>query len=201
MQQQPPQLMNITTEQIQKYLDENKELIMAIMEYQNQGKVAESAPYQAQLQQNLMFLAKIADAQPQGSTSSQTPQQSTLQQEQHVQSAQAAMAKQHPGFSAPKLPFHLNDQQQQPEQPMYLQQQQPEQPMYLQQQQPEQPMYLQQQQLNQPQVGLRSAAPGGAYHGVQSGMGNNFMNIQGNRQDTSEDGAGEGFRNSGYGQR
>ncbi|KAK8513179.1 hypothetical protein V6N13_032428 [Hibiscus sabdariffa] len=201
--QQPPQLMNITTEQIQKYLDENKELIMAIMENQNQGKVAESAPiipivmgpflcftvspfispltarYQAQLQQNLMFLAKIADAQPQGSTSSQTPQQSTLQQEQHVQSAQAAMAKQHPGFSAPKLPFHLNDQQQQPEQAMYLQQ----------------------QQLNQPQVGLRSAAPGGAYHGVQSGMGNNFMNIQGNRQDTSEDGAGEGFRNSGYGQR
>ncbi|KAK8686494.1 hypothetical protein V6N13_125518 [Hibiscus sabdariffa] len=177
--QQPPQLMNITTEQIQKYLDENKELIVAIMENQNQGKVAESAPYQAQLQQNLMYLAKIADAQPQGSTSSQTPQQSTLQQEQHVQSAQAAMAKQHPGFSAPKLPFHLNDQQQQPEQPMYLQQ----------------------QQLNQPQVGLRTAAPGGAYHGVQSGMGNNFMNIQGNKQDTSEDGAGEGFRNSVYGQR
>ncbi|XP_039059019.1 uncharacterized protein LOC120202691 [Hibiscus syriacus] len=80
-----------------------------------------------------------------------------MQQEQHVQSTQAAMAKQHSGFLAPKLPFHLNDQQQQ---------------------QPEQPMYLQQQQLNQPQVGLRSAAPGGTYHGVQAGIGNNFMNIQ-----------------------
>ncbi|KAK8656136.1 hypothetical protein V6N13_108695 [Hibiscus sabdariffa] len=206
--QQPPQLMSITTEQIQKYLDENKELIMAIMENQNQGKLAESASYQAQLQQNLMYLAKIADAQPQGLTSSQVvswtflwfrinqyafhlseligetlqmPPQSTMQQEQHVQSAQAAMAKQHPGFVAPKLPFHLNDQQQQ-------------------QQKPEQPIYLQQQQLNQPQVGLRSAAPGGTYHGVQAGIGNNFMNIQGNIQDSSEDGVGEGFRNSAYGQ-
>ncbi|KAK8690465.1 hypothetical protein V6N13_073998 [Hibiscus sabdariffa] len=178
--QQPPQLMSITTEQIQKYLDENKELIMAIMENQNQGKLAESASYQAQLQQNLMYLAKIADSQPQGSTSSQMPPQSTMQQEQHVQSAQAAMAKQHPGFVAPKLPFHLNDQQQQ---------------------QPEQPIYLQQHQLNQAQVGLRSAAPGGTYHGVQTGIGNNFMNIQGNIQDSSEDGVGEGFRNSAYGQR
>ncbi|XP_039026480.1 GRF1-interacting factor 2-like [Hibiscus syriacus] len=178
--QQPQQLMNITTEQIQKYLDENKELIMAIMENQNQGKMAESASYQAKLQQNLMYLAKIADAQPQGSASSQTPQQPVMQQEQHVQSAQAAMAKQHSGFLAPKLPFHLNDHQQQ---------------------QPEQSMYLQQQQLNQPQGGLRSAAaPGGTYHGVQAGIGNNFMNIQGNRQDSSEDGAGEGFRNSAYGQ-
>ncbi|KAE8719700.1 GRF1-interacting factor 3 [Hibiscus syriacus] len=200
--QQPPQLMNITTEQIQKYLDENKELIMAIMENQNQGKMAESTSppigwrifeiefftrniilgYQARLQQNLMYLAKIADAQPQGSASSQMPQQPAMQQEQHVQSSQAVMAKQHSGFLAPKLPYHLNDQQQQ-------------------QQQPEQTMYLQQQQLNQPQVGLRSAAPGGTYHGVQAGIGNNFMNIQGNRQDSSEDGAGEGFRNSAYGQR
>ncbi|XVF12747.1 hypothetical protein REPUB_Repub08aG0146000 [Reevesia pubescens] len=176
--QQPPQLMNITTEQIQKYLDENKELIMAIMENQNQGKLAESASFQAQLQQNLMYLAKIADLQPQASTSSQMLPQSAVQQEQHVQSAQAAMAKQHPSFSGPRLPFQLNDQQQQPQQPIYLQQ----------------------QQLNHPQVGLRSAAPSGTYQGVQSGLGNNFMNIQGNKQDGSEDDAGEGFRNSAYGQ-
>ncbi|TYH80647.1 hypothetical protein ES332_D03G146100v1 [Gossypium tomentosum] len=183
--QQPPQLMNITTEQIQKYLDENKELIMAIMENQNQGKLAESASYQAQLQQNLMYLAKIADSQPQASASasasasSQMPPQSAIPQEQHVQSAQAAMAKQHPCFLAPKLPFHLNDQPQQ--------------------QQPEQSVYLQQQQFNQPQVGLRSVAPSGTYLGVQTGMGNNFMNIQGNKQDSSEDGGGEGFRKSSYG--
>ncbi|MBA0754718.1 hypothetical protein Gogos_021947 [Gossypium gossypioides] len=182
--QQPPQLMNITTEQIQKYLDENKELIMAIMENQNQGKLAESASYQAQLQQNLMYLAKIADSQPQASASAssqplQMPPQSAIPQEQHVQSAQAAMAKQHPCFLAPKLPFHLNDQPQQP--------------------QPEQSVYLQQQQFNQPQVGLRSVAPSGTYLGVQTGMGNNFMNIQGNKQDSSEEGGGEGFRKSSYG--
>ncbi|PPD92863.1 hypothetical protein GOBAR_DD10203 [Gossypium barbadense] len=144
--QQPPQLMNITTEQIQKYLDENKELIMAIMENQNQGKLAESASYQAQLQQNLMYLAKIADSQPQASASAssqplQMPPQSAIPQEQHVQSAQAAMAKQHPCF----------------------------------------------------------LAPNGTYLGVQTGMGNNFMNIQGNKQDSSEDGGGEGFRKSSYG--
>ena len=37
--------------------------------------------------------------------------------------------------------------------------------------------------------------------GVQAGLINNFMNIQGNKQDGSEDDAGEGFRNSAYGQR
>ncbi|XP_010422734.1 PREDICTED: GRF1-interacting factor 3-like [Camelina sativa] len=56
---------NITTEQIQKYLDENKKLIMAILENQNLGKLAECAQYQALLQKNLMYLAAIADAQPQ----------------------------------------------------------------------------------------------------------------------------------------
>ncbi|XP_021620391.1 uncharacterized protein LOC110620801 isoform X3 [Manihot esculenta] len=48
MQQTPqPQMLNpslnITTEQIQKYLDENKQLIMAILENQNMGKFAECA--------------------------------------------------------------------------------------------------------------------------------------------------------------
>ncbi|KAF8111517.1 hypothetical protein N665_0074s0048 [Sinapis alba] len=72
-QQQSPQMFpmvpsmpptNITTEQIQKYLEENKKLIMAIMENQNLGKLAECAQYQALLQKNLMYLAAIADAQP-----------------------------------------------------------------------------------------------------------------------------------------
>ncbi|OMO97808.1 SSXT family protein [Corchorus olitorius] len=162
--QQPPQLMNITTEQIQKYLDENKQLIMAILENQNQGKFTESASFQAQLQQNLMYLAKIADAQPQASASSQISPQPAAQQEQYAQSAQAAIANQHPGFSAPSVPLQLNEQQQQ-----------------------QQPIYLQQQQLNQPQVGLRSATPTGTYQGFHTGLGNNFMNIQGNNQDCSED--------------
>ncbi|KAH8965653.1 hypothetical protein BDL97_04G128000 [Sphagnum fallax] len=56
---------NITTELIQKYLDENKQLILAILDNQNLGKTNECATYQAKLQQNLMYLAAIADAQPQ----------------------------------------------------------------------------------------------------------------------------------------
>ncbi|ONK75160.1 uncharacterized protein A4U43_C03F13980 [Asparagus officinalis] len=56
---------NITTEQIQKYLDENKQLILAILDNQNMGRLAECAQYQAQLQKNLLYLAAIADAQPQ----------------------------------------------------------------------------------------------------------------------------------------
>ncbi|OEL24280.1 hypothetical protein BAE44_0014704 [Dichanthelium oligosanthes] len=60
-----PPAAGITTEQIQKYLDENKQLILAILENQNLGKLAECAQYQAQLQKNLLYLAAIADAQPQ----------------------------------------------------------------------------------------------------------------------------------------
>lgn len=54
----------ITTELIQKYLDENQQLILAILENQNVGKLHDCAQYQAKLQQNLMYLAAIADAQP-----------------------------------------------------------------------------------------------------------------------------------------
>ncbi|KAF0889611.1 hypothetical protein E2562_029285 [Oryza meyeriana var. granulata] len=64
-----PPVAGITTEQIQKYLDENKQLILAILENQNLGKLAECAQYQAQLQKNLLYLAAIADAQPQTSVS------------------------------------------------------------------------------------------------------------------------------------
>nr|BDI55443.1 GRF1-interacting factor like [Lolium multiflorum] len=59
-----PPPASITTEQIQKYLDENKQLILAILENQNLGKLAECAQYQSQLQKNLLYLAAIADAQP-----------------------------------------------------------------------------------------------------------------------------------------
>ena len=59
-----PEAKVVTTELIQKYLDENQQLILAILENQNVGKLAECARYQARLQQNLMYLAAIADAQP-----------------------------------------------------------------------------------------------------------------------------------------
>ncbi|KAL3523706.1 hypothetical protein ACH5RR_016540 [Cinchona calisaya] len=56
---------NITTDHIQQYLDENKSLILKIVESQNSGKLNECAENQARLQRNLMYLAAIADSQPQ----------------------------------------------------------------------------------------------------------------------------------------
>ncbi|XAR64913.1 hypothetical protein NMG60_11008805 [Bertholletia excelsa] len=56
---------NITTDHIQQYLDENKSLILKIVESQNSGKLSECAENQARLQRNLMYLAAIADSQPQ----------------------------------------------------------------------------------------------------------------------------------------
>ncbi|CAM6050484.1 unnamed protein product [Sphagnum compactum] len=83
----------ITTELIQKYLDENKQLILAILDNQNLGQLNECATYQAKLQQNLMYLAAIADAQPQAVQSSpraapvpsMQPAQQYLQQQQQQQ--------------------------------------------------------------------------------------------------------------------
>ncbi|KAK2419268.1 GRF1-interacting factor [Trifolium repens] len=51
-----------------QYLDENKSLILKIVESQNSGKLSECAENQARLQRNLMYLAAIADSQPQPPT-------------------------------------------------------------------------------------------------------------------------------------
>ncbi|GAA0140931.1 transcription cofactor [Lithospermum erythrorhizon] len=48
-----------------QFLDENKSLILKIVENQNAGKMSECAENQARLQRNLMYLAAIADSQPQ----------------------------------------------------------------------------------------------------------------------------------------
>nr|XP_043613008.1 GRF1-interacting factor 1-like [Erigeron canadensis] len=56
---------SVTTDHIQQYLDENKSLILKIVESQNSGKLSECAENQAKLQRNLMYLAAIADSQPQ----------------------------------------------------------------------------------------------------------------------------------------
>ncbi|KAG6493443.1 hypothetical protein ZIOFF_048429 [Zingiber officinale] len=53
----------VTTDIIQQYLDENKQLILAILDNQNAGKAEECAENQAKLQRNLMYLAAIADGQ------------------------------------------------------------------------------------------------------------------------------------------
>ncbi|KAI4369448.1 hypothetical protein MLD38_017885 [Melastoma candidum] len=55
---------NVTSDHIQQYLDENKSLILKIVESQNSGKMNECADNQARLQRNLMYLAAIADSQP-----------------------------------------------------------------------------------------------------------------------------------------
>ncbi|CAI9764128.1 unnamed protein product [Fraxinus pennsylvanica] len=102
---------NITTEQIQKYLDENKKLILAIIDNQNLGKLAECAQYQAQLQKNLMYLAAIADAQPQ--TPAMPPQMSphpAMQQGgYYAQHPRAAAMAQQPGIFPPRAPLQFNN--------------------------------------------------------------------------------------------
>ncbi|CAN1353989.1 GRF1-interacting factor 3 [Linum perenne] len=123
--QQPPQMIpmmpsfppqNITTEQIQKFLDENKKLILAILDNQNLGKLAECAEYQAQLQKNLMYLAAIADAQPQGPAAAMPPQHhpATMQQgAYYMQHPQAAAMGQQPGGGfPPRMPVQFNNQHQ-----------------------------------------------------------------------------------------
>lgn len=60
----PYQGKPITTDLVQKVLDENRSLIFAVLENQNLQRLAECSRYQARLQQNLIFLATVADAQP-----------------------------------------------------------------------------------------------------------------------------------------
>ncbi|XP_050385140.1 GRF1-interacting factor 3-like [Argentina anserina] len=136
-QQQPQQMMtgmpsfpptNITTEQIQKFLDENKKLILAILDNQNLGKIAECAQYQTQLQKNLMYLAAIADAQPQPQAPTMPAQLAphpAMQQAgyymQHPQAA-AAMAQQQ-GLFPQKMQMQFNSAQQMHEVQQQLHQQ------------------------------------------------------------------------------
>lgn len=131
--QQPPQMIpvmpsfpptNITTEQIQKYLDENKKLILAILDNQNLGKLAECAHYQAQLQKNLMYLAAIADAQPQ--TPTMPPQMAphpAMQPGYFMQHPQAAAMAQQPAIFPPRMPLSFGSAHQMQDPQQQLQQQ------------------------------------------------------------------------------
>ncbi|KAL1325225.1 hypothetical protein HN51_035315 [Arachis hypogaea] len=134
MQQTPPMMpmmpsfppANITTEQIQKYLDDNKKLILAILDNQNLGKLAECAQYQAQLQKNLMYLAAIADAQPQTpAMPAQMPPHPMMQPGgYYMQHPQAAAMAQQQGFFAQKMPMQYgNPHQMQDPQQQHLHQQ------------------------------------------------------------------------------
>ncbi|KAK6918199.1 SS18, N-terminal, partial [Dillenia turbinata] len=132
--QQPPQMIpmmtsfppnNITTEQIQKFLDDNKKLILAILDNQNLGKLAECAQYQAQLQKNLMYLAAIADAQPQApAMPSQMAPHPAMQQGFYMQHPQVAAMAQQQGLFPPKVPLQFNSPHQMAEQQLHQQHQQ-----------------------------------------------------------------------------
>ncbi|CAA3023301.1 Hypothetical predicted protein [Olea europaea subsp. europaea] len=106
---------NITTEQIQKYLDENKKLILAILGNQNPGKLAECAQYQAQLQKNLMYLAAIADAQPQtpAMPPQMVPHPAMQQGGFYMQQPQAADIGQQPSTFPQRASLQFNNLHQQ----------------------------------------------------------------------------------------
>ncbi|XP_009622707.1 GRF1-interacting factor 3 isoform X2 [Nicotiana tabacum] len=110
-----------------QYLDENKTLILAILDNQNLGKLAECAQYQAKLQKNLMYLAAIADAQPQSPAipTQMAPHPAMQQGGFFMQHPQAAAMNQQQGMFTAKMPLQFNNpQQMQDQQHQQLQRQQ-----------------------------------------------------------------------------
>lgn len=110
----------VTTDIIQQYLDENKQLILAILDNQNSGKADECAENQAKLQRNLMYLAAIADSQPQMTTMAQYPSNAVMQSGarymQHQQSPQMApqpLLAARSSIMYPQSPMSALQQQQQ----------------------------------------------------------------------------------------
>lgn len=189
---------NITTEQIQKYLDENKKLILAILDNQNLGKLAECAQYQAQLQKNLMYLAAIADTQPQMATvpAQMTPQPAMQQGAYYMQQQAAAMAQQE-GVFPPRMPAQFIN-------PLQLHGHQK------QQQQQQQQLHQRLQRASPGQMHFRPTGPSNGIHPMQTeatlGGGSTGASPTtagstdprvGNKQDAPEGGSGgDGQRNS-----
>ncbi|XP_062212316.1 GRF-interacting factor 1-like [Phragmites australis] len=104
----------VTTDLIQQYLDENKQLILAILDNQNNGKVEECERNQAKLQHNLMYLAAIADSQPpqtaplsqypsnmmmQPGARYMPPQSAQMMSPQSLMAARSSMMFAHPSLS------------------------------------------------------------------------------------------------------
>ncbi|KAI3793577.1 hypothetical protein L1987_36197 [Smallanthus sonchifolius] len=114
---------NVTTDHIQQYLDENKSLILKIVESQNSGKMAECAEHQAKLQRNLMYLAAIADSQPQAPTlHSQYPQGGMMQQSggsHYMQQHQQVQQMSPQALMAARSSMMYNTQQQYSSLPMH----------------------------------------------------------------------------------
>ncbi|KAL3649762.1 hypothetical protein CASFOL_006165 [Castilleja foliolosa] len=116
---------NVTTDHIQQYLDENKSLILRIVESQNSGKLSECAENQARLQRNLMYLAAIADSQPQPPTMhSQYPGSGVMQPGPHYMQQQMTTPQSHMGRSSMfygSQPYPSLQQQQQQQQSLHSQ--------------------------------------------------------------------------------
>lgn len=185
-QQQSPQMFNtppsqsqpttlVSTEQIQKYLEENKQLILAIMEHQNLGKGNDTAQYQAQLQKNLMYLAAVADSQPPppdptGPSQPQITTQPTNPQGAMMQPSQPAISQQQSGSFGSRLPFAVQPLDQQL------------------------PHIQQQQQQSLPGgMGMRMGGNNGFHPAMQAQFGSatRLMDAH-NRRDGSEGGFGDG---------
>ncbi|EDO39218.1 predicted protein [Nematostella vectensis] len=61
-----------SSQSVQELLDENTQLIQAIVDYQNKGKAYESTQYQQLLHRNLVYLATLADSNQTGQPSQGT---------------------------------------------------------------------------------------------------------------------------------
>lgn len=103
---------NVTTDHIQQYLDENKSLILKIVESQNSGKLSECAENQARLQRNLMYLAAIADSQPQQQPSvhAQFPPSGVMQPGAHYMQHQQAQQMSQQSLMAARSSMLYNQQ-------------------------------------------------------------------------------------------
>ncbi|CAA2979981.1 Hypothetical predicted protein [Olea europaea subsp. europaea] len=161
-----------------QYLEENKNLIMAILENQNLGKMVECAQYQAILQKNLMYLAAVADAQPPpGSTSSQVPSSSVASQGNYLPQTKASAVKQ----PMAKLPFQVNALQPQDQQNQVL--------------------HFQKQQQMQGHFGLGGGVNNSMHFLMQPGVGisGSLMDLRGPQPGGLEAISGDGQGNSGLG--
>lgn len=160
---------NVTTDHIQQYLDENKSLILKIVESQNSGKLTECAENQSRLQRNLMYLAAIADSQPQPPTMpGQYPSSGMMQQGGHYMQAQQAQQMTQQQLMAARSSL------------MYAQQ-------------------LQQQQALQSQLGMNSGGSQGLHmlHSEGANVGGNSSLGTGGFPDFGRSSAGDGLHGSG----
>nr|GMD64772.1 GRF1-interacting factor 2-like [Ipomoea batatas] len=180
----PQPLLNpLTSDQIEKCLDDNKKLILAILECISLGKFIESAQYQEMLQHNLTFLSDVANVQLlQGSSISSQAMTSSVQQGNQTHQTQANSTPNmfQESNHVPKLPFMLNTPQLQ-DQPL------------------NQFLHIQPQQQFQSQLGFRSPANNIGMHQIMQPQFSNSsgMDIQESMQVGPSNGLGKRKRRGG----